>query len=94
MRKRDLKKLKPGQKLYVKLRKAEVECFSYLTKWNDRIVYFHSRDTEDQDFGIFMVRSSKKVRSSTSYEEFTTGDVTVVSDLNSAVLSLQFNSRR
>jgi len=54
----------------------------------------HSRDTEYQEFGIFMVRSNKKVRSSTTYETFLTRDVTVVSELNSAVLSLRFNSRR
>ena len=69
MKTRDLKKLKPGQKLYVKLDKLMLKGFPYLAKWHDRIVYFDHLALANEHLGEFTVRSSNRIRSSTSYEQ-------------------------
>ncbi len=93
MRTRDLKKLKPGQKLLVRLSKEQVRQFSHLAKWNNRIVYF-DRHLNGECGCDLAVRSSKKIRSSTSHMPLTIREVIVVHDLDTAVLSLRFNGRR
>lgn len=94
MRTRDLKKLKPGQKLVTKLTKDSISYFPELKKWNNRIVYFDHMATEDELYGQFVVRSSHKARKSTTYEQLVASEVTVVNDLNTDILSLKFNGRR
>ena len=88
MRARDLKKLKPGQKLVTRLNRTILTVFPALVKWNDRIVYFDHASTSVEDFGYLMVRSSHKVRKSTTYELVSVREVTVVHDLNTAVFEV------
>jgi len=93
MRSRDLKKLKPGQKVLVKLSKFTLAAFPDLASWNNRIVYV-DRAVLDVLDGEVEVRSSKKVRSSTRRIRLFANEVIIVNELDTAVLSLRFNSRR
>ena len=68
MRARDLKKLKPGDRLTF-TRKVNQELYKY---WKNKTIYVHQIDTVTE--GV-QIRSSKRVTAKTTYGFFWTNEI-------------------
>ena len=79
MRARDLKKLKPGNKLRVNLAKNIIELLD-LDFWQGRNVYLHSNTPPQDSWTAYKTRSSKKITGSTRYENFYPKELSLVKE--------------
>jgi hypothetical protein len=78
MRRRDLRKLKSGQRLLVRLSKATLSVYPTLVEWNGRAVYV---DYVCSIYDNVYFRSSKRIRHSTQHDgPLYARDVVIVND--------------
>jgi len=80
MRARDLQKLRPGTKLWIKLAKVDIKADSMLNFWHNKTVYLENNTPEFFGCAALRVRSSKKVTNSTRCEHFYPKELSLVKD--------------